>query len=92
MTCSEPPCQNAGHFFTAWPPPLMSMQVNKPYLPLASGALTPGQGFGIVVASALGGTAIGEGTQNVSGLDLAGAWRPFILNVQAMCVALWHWM
>ncbi|PNW79412.1 hypothetical protein CHLRE_09g414000v5 [Chlamydomonas reinhardtii] len=34
-------------------------KVNKPYLPLASGALTPGQGFGIVVASALGGTAIG---------------------------------
>ncbi|KAG2436973.1 hypothetical protein HYH02_011405 [Chlamydomonas schloesseri] len=34
-------------------------KINKPYLPLASGALTPGQGLGIVVASALGGTAIG---------------------------------
>ncbi|KAG2431452.1 hypothetical protein HXX76_009467 [Chlamydomonas incerta] len=34
-------------------------KVNKPYLPLASGALTPGQGLAIVAASALGGTAIG---------------------------------
>ncbi len=45
---------------TALPlPPAPSSQINKPYLPLASGALTPQQGTTIVIATAAAGTAIG---------------------------------